>query len=51
MFVEQVYTPQYGICFLCFTGTNLWNSLSIDVKKIKPFPRFRQDIKNSMTDD
>ena len=28
-----------------------WNSLSINVKKIKPFSSFRQYIKNSMIDD
>ena len=28
----------------------LWNSLSIDVKKIKPFSSFRQHIKNSVID-
>ena len=34
----------------CYTGTNLWNSLSIDVKKIKPFSSFLQNIKNSVID-
>ena len=29
---------------------NLWNSLSIDVKKIKPFCSFCQNVKNSMID-
>lgn len=33
MFVKSVHTVQYGICSLCYTGTNLWNSLSIDVEK------------------
>ena len=28
----------------------LWNSLSIDVKKIKPFSSFRRHIKNSVID-
>jgi len=32
------------------TGPKLWNSLSIDVKKIKPFSSFRQYIKNSAID-
>ena len=28
------------------TGPKLWNSLSIDVKKIKPFSSFHQHIKS-----
>ena len=44
------YTTQYGIRSVSYTGPKLWNSLSIDVKKIKPFSSFRQYIKNSMID-
>ena len=32
------------------TGPKLWNSLSIEVKKTKPFSSFRQYIKNSVID-
>ena len=35
---------------LSYTGPKLWNSLSIEVKKIKPFSSFRQYIKNSVID-
>ena len=65
-FVYQWYHKLYNhrmiICLLnqlmhvplntpfCYTGTNLWNSLSIDVKKIKPFSSFLQNIKNSVID-
>ena len=47
----NVHTTQCGIRSLSYTGTNLWNSLSTNVKKIKPFSSFRQNIKNSMIDD
>ena len=50
LFVKTVHTTQYGIRSLSYTGTNLWNSLSTDVKKIKPFSSLRQNIKNSMID-
>ena len=36
LFVKSVHTTQYGIRSLSYTGPKLWNSLSIDVKKIKP---------------
>ena len=49
-FVKSVHTIQYGILSLRYTGTNLWNSLSVDIKKIKPFFSFRQNIKNYMID-
>ena len=55
LFVNPVQTTQYGICSLCYTGTTLWNSfwtsLPINVKQITPFFRFRQNIKNSMTNE
>ena len=35
---------------ISYTGPKLWNSLSTDVKKIKPFSSFRQYIKNSVID-
>ena len=35
---------------LSYTGPKLWNSLSTEVKKIKPFSSFRQYIKNSVID-
>ena len=50
LFVKSVHTTQYGIRSLSYTGPKLWNSLSIDVKKIKPFSSFRQYIKNSVID-
>ena len=50
LFVKSVHTTQYGIRSLSYTGPKLWNSLSIDVKKIKPFSSFRQHIKNSLID-
>ena len=50
LFVKSVHTTQYGIRSLSYTGPKLWNSLSIDVRKIKTFSRFRQYIKNSMID-
>ena len=50
LFVKSVHTTQYGIRSLSYTGPKLWNSLSIDVRKIKTFFRFRQYIKNSMID-
>ena len=34
MFVKSVHTTQNGIRSLSYTGPKLWNSLSIDVKKI-----------------
>ena len=46
----QYVTTQYGIRSLSYTGPKLWNSLSIDVKKINPFSSFRQYIKNSVID-
>ena len=46
----MVHTTQYGIRFLSYADTNLRNSLSIDVKKIKPFSSFCQNITNSMID-
>ena len=45
-----VHTTQYSIRSLNYTGPKLWNSLSIDVKKMKPFSSFRQYIKNSVID-
>ena len=48
--LKSVHTNQYGIRSLSYTGPKLWNSLSIDVKKIKPFSSFRQYIKNSVID-
>ena len=45
LFVTSVPTTQYGIRSLSYTGPKLWNSLSIDVKKIKPFSSFCQYIK------
>ena len=50
LFVKSVHTTQYGIRSLGYTGPKLWNSLSIDVKKIKPFSSFRQHIKNVLID-
>ena len=50
LFVKSVHTTQYGIRSFSYTGPKLWNSLSIDVKKIKPFSSFRQYIKNSVID-
>ena len=50
LFVKSVHTTQYDIRSLSYTGPKLWNSLSIDVKKIKPFSSFRQYIKNSVID-
>ena len=50
LFVKSVHATQYGIPSLSYTGPKLWNSLSIDVKKIKPFSSFRQHIKNSVID-
>ena len=48
LFVASVHTTEYGIRSLSYTGPKLWNSLSIDLKKIKPFSSFRQYIKNSV---
>ena len=50
LFVKSVHSTQYSIRSLSYTGPKLWNSLSIDVKKIKPFSSFRQHIKNSVID-
>ena len=50
LFLKTVHTTQYGIRSLSYTGPKLWNSLSIDVKKIKPFSSFRQYIKNPVID-
>ena len=50
LFVESVHATEYGTRSFSYTGPKLWNSLSIDVKKIKLFSGFRQYIKNSMTD-
>ena len=50
LFVKSVYTNQYSIHSLSYTAPKPWNSLSIDVKKIKPFFSFRQYIKNSVID-
>ena len=50
LFVKSVHTTQYGIHSLRYTGTNLWNSLSIDVPKNNPLSGFRQNIKNSLVD-
>ena len=50
LFVKSVHTMQYGIGSLSYTGPKLWNSLSLDVKKIKSFSSFRCHIKNSMID-
>ena len=51
LFVKSVHTTQYSICSLSYTGLKLWNSLSINVTKIKPFSSPRQYIKNSVIDD
>ena len=48
--IKSVHYTQYGIRSLRYTGTNLWNSLSIDVKKIRPFSSFRQNSKNFIID-
>ena len=50
LFVKSVHTTQYGIRSLSYTAPKLWNSLSIDVKKINRFSSFRQYIKNSVID-
>ena len=50
LLVKSVHTNQYGIPSLNYTGPKLWNTLSIDVKKMKPFSSFRQYIKNSVVD-
>ena len=50
LFVKSVHTNQYGVRSPSYTGPKLWNSLSINVKKIKPFSSFRQYIKNSVID-
>ena len=50
LLVKSVHTTQYGIRSHRYTGTNLWNYLSIDVKKTRPFSNFRQNITNSMID-
>ena len=50
LFVKYFHTTQYGIRSLSCTGPKLWNSLPIDVKKMKPFSSFRQHIKNSVID-
>ena len=50
LFVKSVHTTQYGIRSLSYTGPKLWNSLSINVKKIKPFSSFCRYIKNSVSD-
>ena len=50
LFVKSVLTTQYGIRSLSYTVPKLWNPLSIDVKKIKPFSSFCQYIKNSIID-
>ena len=41
LFVKSIHTIQYGIHSFSYTGPKLWNSLSINVKKIKPFSSFR----------
>ena len=48
--IKSVHTTQYGIHSLRYTGTNLWKSLYIDVKKIKPFSSCRKNSKNSIID-
>ena len=48
LFVKSVHTTQYGIRSLGYAGPKLWNSLFIDVKKIKPFSSFRQHFSNSL---
>ena len=48
--IKSVHYIQYGIRSLRYTGTNLWNSLSIDVKKMRPFSSFRQNSKNFIID-
>ena len=50
LFVTSVHATQYDIHSLSYTGPKLWNSLSVDVKKIKPFSSFCQHIKNSVID-
>ena len=50
LFVKSVHTTQYGIRSLSYTGPKQWNSLSLDVKKIKSFSSFGRHIKNSMID-
>ena len=40
LFVKSVHTTQYGIRSLSHTGPKLWNSLSINVKKLSHFPVF-----------
>ena len=50
LFVKSVHKTQYGIRSLRYTGPNLWNSLSINVKKMKPFSSFCRYIKNSVID-
>ena len=50
LFVKSVHTTQYGIRSLSYTGPKLWNSLSINVKRIMPFSSFCQYIKNSVID-
>ena len=48
--IKSVHTTQYGIRSLRYTGANLWNSLYIDVKKIKPYSSSRKNSKNSIID-
>ena len=40
LFVESVHATEYGTRSFSYTGPKLWNSLSIDVKKIKLFSVF-----------
>ena len=50
---EQLQKTQplaFGICSLSYTGPKLWNSLTIDVKKIKQFSSFCRYVKNSVID-
>ena len=51
LLIKSVHTTQYGVPSLRYTGTNLHNSLSFDVKKIKPFSSFSQNNTNLMIDD
>ena len=48
LFVPSIQTTQYGIRSLCYTGTNLWNSLPTNIKQITPFSKFRKNMKSSM---
>ena len=50
LYINQVNTTQYGLRTVHFSGAELWNSLSNELKQNHSFPSFKINLRNYLMD-